>query len=91
MTVTEPVRSQASKAGHIRIAALERQVAQLERALQSRVVIEQAKGVLSERHRLPPLEAFELLRRSARNQRRNIHQVAYEIVASACQNGFGGG
>ena len=75
----------------LRIEALERLVEQLEHALESRIVIEQAKGVLSERHRLPPTEAFELVRRRARSERRNIHQVSAEIVASACRNGSGPG
>lgn len=54
----------------------------LQRALQTRVVIEQAKGVLGERLRVPPEETFELLRRRARAARRNIHDVARELVAT---------
>jgi hypothetical protein len=41
-------------------------VAQLEHALASRVRVEQAIGVLAERHRLRPREAFDLLRGAAR-------------------------
>jgi hypothetical protein len=55
---------------------------QLERALESRIVIEQAKGVLIERLGLPPEDAFEILRRASRTQRRRIHLVAAEVVAS---------
>jgi hypothetical protein len=62
-------------------AALERN-RQLEHALESRVVIEQAKGVLIERFRLDSPAAFALLRRGARNSRRKIHDLAAEVVAS---------
>jgi AmiR/NasT family two-component response regulator len=55
---------------------------QLERALQSRVVIEQAKGVLAERYDVTIEEAFELLRRAARSSRTRIHDLAGEIIVS---------
>jgi AmiR/NasT family two-component response regulator len=55
---------------------------QLETALQSRIVIEQAKGVLIERFRLDPQQAFDILQRASRSQRRNIHDVSAEIVAT---------
>ena len=55
---------------------------QLERALESRIVIEQAKGVLVERLALSPDQAFEILRRAARSQRRRIHLLSAEVIAS---------
>ncbi len=55
---------------------------QLETALQTRIVIEQAKGVLIERYSLEPQQAFDILQRASRSQRRRIHEVAAEIVAS---------
>ena len=55
---------------------------QLEHALESRVVIEQAKGVLAERYALPVDDAFGLLRRAARSQRVRIHDLAREVVES---------
>ena len=61
-------------------AALERR-AQLEHALQSRVAIEQAKGVLAERFRLTVDDGFLLLRRSARTERVKIHDLARDIVS----------
>lgn len=60
---------------------LRTKIAQLEHALSSRVVIEQAKGVLAERFRLPVGDAFDLLRRSARNARMNIHALAAQVVS----------
>jgi len=83
--VSPPPQTDAATAEDVRlrVEALERLTEQLQQALTSRIVIEQAKGVLSERHRIPPNEAFEMLRRSARSRQRNIHAVAEEIVASA--------
>jgi len=53
---------------------------QLQQALDSRVVIEQAKGKLSEQLGVDVGEAFDVLRRYARNNGRNLHQVAREVV-----------
>jgi hypothetical protein len=58
-------------------------VAQLEHALASRVRVEQAIGVLSERHRLRPREAFDLLRGAARSRGRRVTELAQDVVASA--------
>jgi GAF domain-containing protein len=56
---------------------------ELQGALDSRVVIEQAKGVLVGRHGLSPREAFERLRGFARDQRRPLTEVAEAVVAAA--------
>ena len=56
---------------------------QLEYALQSRVVIEQAKGILAERYRIGLEEAFELLRRGARSHSQKLHVLAAEVRPSA--------
>lgn len=53
---------------------------QLQRALDSRVVIEQAKGVLAEQLAVDVGEAFEVLRRHARSNGRKLHDVATEVV-----------
>jgi hypothetical protein len=58
-------------------------VQQLEHALASRVQVEQAIGVLAERNRLQPREAFDLLRGSARAQGRRLVEMAADVVASA--------
>jgi hypothetical protein len=58
-------------------------VAQLEHALASRVRVEQAIGVLAERHRLRPREAFDLLRGAARSRGRRVTEMAQDVVASA--------
>lgn len=59
---------------------LRRAVDQLQTALETRIVIEQAKGVLAERHRLGVDAAFERLRSASRSARRRIHDLAAEIV-----------
>lgn len=53
---------------------------QLAHALQSRIVIEQAKGILSERHAIDPLIAFERLRKHARDHNRKLREVASDVV-----------
>jgi GAF domain-containing protein len=56
---------------------------ELQVALDSRVVIEQAKGVLVGRHGLTTRQAFERLRRQARDQRRPLTEVAKAVVSAA--------
>jgi hypothetical protein len=58
-------------------------VAQLEHALTARVRVEQAIGVLAERHRLRPRQAFELLRSVARARGKRVLEIATEVVESA--------
>jgi ANTAR domain len=65
------------------IRQLQETVAQLEHALTVRVRVEQAIGVLAERHRLRPRLAFELLRSAARARGRRVLEVAGEVVDSA--------
>ena len=59
--------------------AQERKVSQLQAALDSRVIIEQAIGILAERFDLPFEDAFEVLRAAARNSRREVRAVAEEL------------
>ena len=56
---------------------------QLQTALNSRVVIEQAKGVLAERRSLFMEQAFEELRSFARSHNRRLSEVAYAVVRNA--------
>jgi hypothetical protein len=60
-------------------ASFERR-AQLEHALETRIVIEQAKGILSERLQMSLDDAFEVLRTTARRERRSVHELARAVV-----------
>jgi GAF domain-containing protein len=53
---------------------------QLQRALDSRVLIEQAKGVLAQRHGVPIDDAFSLLRTYARSSSSKLHDIAERVV-----------
>jgi transcriptional regulator with GAF, ATPase, and Fis domain len=53
---------------------------QLQSALNSRIVIEQAKGVLAARLDIEMGEAFERLRKHSRDDRRRLVEVAEEVV-----------
>ncbi|WP_022891372.1 GAF and ANTAR domain-containing protein [Agromyces subbeticus] len=57
--------------------------AQLQQALNSRVTIEQAKGILAYTHDVPMEEAFELLRHHARSNQLPIALVARQLVDRA--------
>ncbi len=56
---------------------------QLQAALASRQVIEQAKGVLVGRNRITPREAYVQLRAQARTERRKLVVVCAEVVKNA--------
>jgi transcriptional regulator with GAF, ATPase, and Fis domain len=53
---------------------------QLQAALHSRVMIEQAKGILSERLRVTPDQAFLILRRYARNHNHPLTRLASDVI-----------
>ena len=55
-------------------------VDQLEGALERRVIIERAKGILMERHGADERRAFELLRDNARSNSRRVVDVAQTVV-----------
>jgi hypothetical protein len=55
-------------------------VAQLQAALESRIVIEQAKGIIAGRLQIPIQQAFELLRGTARRRAVDVHQLAADIT-----------
>ncbi|GAB3431656.1 ANTAR domain-containing protein [Flindersiella endophytica] len=55
-------------------------VEQLQTALDSRIVIEQAKGILAERHRISVTEAFGILRGHARRNRQKLSKIAQGVI-----------
>ncbi|MFC6067195.1 ANTAR domain-containing protein [Streptomyces ochraceiscleroticus] len=76
-----PVPALAGAAAlHLRHRRTRDHARQLEQALRSRIVIEQAKGVLAERFGCPTDGAFAELRRYARAHQRNLHDLARSVV-----------
>jgi hypothetical protein len=62
------------------VTELQARVAQLQTALETRILVEQSKGILAERFKLSVDDSFLLLRYAARSSRTNIHELAHEIV-----------
>ncbi|MDE3202871.1 MAG: GAF and ANTAR domain-containing protein [Acidobacteriota bacterium] len=58
---------------------------QLTHALNSRIVIEQAKGIIAERAGIDVSEAFNLLRRYARDHNQRLTDVAYATIDGTLQ------
>ena len=69
--------------GHEEARRLRITIGQLERALAVRIRVEQAIGVLAERHRVRPRQAFEQLRSVARGRGQRVIDIAGEVIASA--------
>ena len=72
------VRNESTEAERLAVT-----VTQLEHALASRVRVEQAIGILAERHRLRPREAFDLLRKASRSRGCRVTELAHDVVESA--------
>jgi AmiR/NasT family two-component response regulator len=77
---TSPETLQTIETLLAQIEGLLDRTAQLHVALESRVVIEQAKGVLAERLGITPDEAFERLRAAARRRRIPLRRLAGAVV-----------
>lgn len=60
---------------------LERTI-QLQMALETRIVLEQAKGILAERLGIDVEEAFDVLRAAARSNSVKLHSLAADVVHS---------
>jgi hypothetical protein len=78
-----PPKPDAQPAGAGETGKLRATVSQLEHALATRIRVEQAIGVLAERHRIKPRQAFEQLREAARSRGRKVIDIAGDVVASA--------
>jgi AmiR/NasT family two-component response regulator len=65
-----------------RIAALEAELHHLQTAMESRAVIEQAKGIIVASARCSPEDAFALLVQQSQATNRKLREIAQEIVSS---------
>ena len=63
---------------------------QLQQAMESRAVIEQAKGILMAAQRCDPDAAFNILVRASQNQNRKLRAIAAEIVDRYQRRGLEG-
>jgi len=81
----------AAANARIRLEELRRAeiVAQLRNGMTSRVVIEQAKGILAERGGQSVDEALVRLRDFARRNRRPLHEVAREVIEGSAEPPLG--
>jgi hypothetical protein len=79
----EPPAGQDAESANGEASKLRATIRQLEHALRARIRIEQAIGVLAERHRIQPRQAFEQMRSAARSRGRRVIDIASDVVASA--------
>jgi response regulator NasT len=73
---------EAALARYCEVAALLRQGANVQEIMEKNRIINAAVGIIMERCSLPFDEAFEKLRRLARNERRALKDIAFELVDS---------
>lgn len=76
-------RAADALAAAVQVAGARQVAAQMEQAMASRAVIEQAKGVLMGRHSISEVVAFELLRRQSQEQNLKLRVLAAQIVGEA--------
>jgi GAF domain-containing protein len=81
----EAILAYARMAGAVLATAVHAEVKdtvarQLQRALEHRVLIEQAKGILMERHGIDARTAFERLRRHARSRQERLTDLARRMI-----------
>lgn len=58
-------------------------IAQLEETLETRKLIERAKGILMDRHHMTEDEAFKRIHFQARNQNKKMREIAQSIITAA--------
>jgi len=81
-----PDGSSGADAGNGTVAALELENDQLREAIDSRAVIEQAKGVLILRYGLDEDRAFAVLRRWSQDSNTKLHTIADVLVNTVCRD-----
>jgi response regulator NasT len=64
------------------IQTLQKEIGNLEAALQTRKLVERAKGILMRRHGLDEATAFSRIQKQARDSRKTMGEIAEEIIAT---------
>ncbi len=70
---------------HEEIAALEREVGTLSERLETRKLVERAKGLLMERHGWSEPQAFRWIQKASMDRRLSMRQVAQIVVADGAE------
>ena len=65
------------------IRSQQRQIDDLQETLETRKIIERAKGILMDRHHMSEEEAFKRIHFQARNQNKKMREIAQSIVTAA--------
>jgi len=60
-----------------------REIEELKETLETRKLIERAKGILMDRHRMSEEEAFKRIHFQARNQNKKMREIAQSIITAA--------
>jgi GAF domain-containing protein len=73
-------RAADALAAAVHLAGAREVAGQMEQAMASRAVIEQAKGVIMAMRGVPEHEAFEVLRRTSQDRNVKVRELAHQIV-----------
>ena len=65
------------------LQAKDREIESLQEALETRKLLERAKGILMRRHRMSEEEAYKRIHFQARNNNRKIKEIAQSIITAA--------
>lgn len=65
------------------IRSQEKEISELKETLETRKLIERAKGILMDRHNMTEDEAFKRIHFQARNQNKKMREIAQSIITAA--------
>lgn len=65
------------------ISSQQREIDDLKETLETRKIIERAKGILMDRHHMSEEEAFKRIHFQARNQNKKMREIAQSIITAA--------
>lgn len=65
------------------IMSQSKEIEELKETLETRKLIERAKGILMDRHRMSEEEAFKRIHFQARNQNKKMREIAQSIITAA--------